>query len=112
MVDISALLDYVLAGLAFHILIMVPLYVISLKEVAPHPWLSFVPLANYHQMVKCADLYPVWTFFMFVPCLNFFALIYVWWNIAENRGHSGWLGLSFIIPIVGILVSYYIAFVD
>ena len=47
-----------------------------------------------------------------VPYLNIVFLAWIWYRIAENTNKPGWLGLLMVIPVVNLLVMYYLAFVD
>ncbi len=78
------------------------------------PWMAFLPIAHVVQLFNLADLSGWLVLLGFVPVIGWIAIvllaIYSWMKIAEKIGHPGWLAILMIIPILGIVIPFYIAY--
>jgi uncharacterized membrane protein len=45
-----------------------------------------------------------------VPCINIIVAIYLWMVVAEAMNKPSWVGILMIVPGLGLLVPYYLAF--
>ena len=87
-----------------------PLYVIAQKKGHDSPWLAFVPLVNAWLMCDLGDKEWYWLLFLMLPVINAIALALIWIAIAEEMDMPSWLGILVLVPIINLLVMYYIAF--
>jgi membrane protein implicated in regulation of membrane protease activity len=103
-------------GIAFwiitYVVAAIALMTIANKLGVENSWLAWIPIANLYLMTQCAGLDWWWLILFFVPCVNIFAIIYVWWKICERRGKPGPLAILMIVPCVGWFVPLYVAFAD
>jgi Family of unknown function (DUF5684) len=102
-------------ALAIYIILSIPLYIIAKKVNHDLAWLAFVPLANGWLMLDLAGLSGWLLILAFIPIVNiifFVIVIYAWMKIAERMGHPSWLGLLLLVPLLGLIMPYYIAFAD
>jgi len=98
--------------IALYIIETLPVYVIARKSAHEYAWLAFVPIANLWLLCDMADLEMWFLIIWLVPYVNIVFLGVIWWRIAENTNKPGWIGLLMLIPLVNLLVGYYLAFVD
>ncbi len=98
--------------LVFYIVETVPVYVIAKRCGHEYAWLAFVPLANLWLLCDMADLEMWFLIVWLVPYVNILFLAWIWWRIAENTNKPGYIGLLMVVPLLNLLVGYYIAFVD
>ena len=76
-------------------------------------WFAWVPILNNWIMYKAGDQSPWWIVGLFIPLVNFVALIFLlmaFIKIVEKLGKSPWLILLMIIPLVNFVVLYNFAF--
>lgn len=76
-------------------------------------WLAWVPIANNWIMYRAGDQSGWWIVGLFIPFVNFVALIFLiiaFVNIFQKLGKSPWMILLFIIPIVNFWLMYHLAF--
>lgn len=73
-------------------------------------YLAWVPIAKYYIWVKSAGLDGWMTILIFIPFVNTFFMLYVWYKSAEALGHPGWIGLLVLVPFVNFFVPLYLAF--
>ena len=96
----------------FYIVETLPVFIIARRCGHEYAWLAFVPLANLWLMCDMADMNVWFLLILLLPYVNILFLAVVWWRIAENTNKRGWIGLLMIVPLLNLLVWYYIAFVD
>jgi len=100
------------AGLLSYLAWGIALYLIAKKTRTENPWMAWVPVLNLFLLVSIARLGCLWVLALFVPCVGFFAAIYVWWKICELRGKPGILSVLMLIPGVNLLVALYLGLAD
>jgi hypothetical protein len=79
----------------------------------PNSWFAWVPLLNNWIMYKAGDQSPWWLIALFIPLLNFVAIVFLiiaFVNIVKKLGKNPWLILLMIIPLVNFWVIYQFAF--
>jgi len=90
----------------------ITLSTIARKTGTPNEIWAWIPILNILLMLQIADL-PIWYIILFfVPCVNLFVVIYTWWKICEKRGKPGPISLLMLVPCVGFVVPFYVAFSD
>ena len=95
--------------LALYIVYTIPLYLIAAKSEHEHAWLAFIPLADIWLMCDMADIPLYAVLLCLIPYgVGLFQII-VWWRLAENANKPGILGVLMVIPIINLIVGYYIA---
>jgi len=97
-------------ALAIYVLSALPLYVMGTKTDSQYPWFAFVPILNVFLFVEIAGKEWWWVLLMLVPCINLFVMIYLWMEVATAMNKPSWVGILTIVPGLGILVPYYLAF--
>lgn len=94
----------------FYLIETVPIYVIARKCGHEYAWLAFVPIGNLWLLCDMADM-DLWCLVLWlIPYVNIILLAVVYWRIAENTNKAGWIGLLMIVPVLILLVGYYLAF--
>ncbi|HEV2472413.1 MAG TPA: DUF5684 domain-containing protein [Chthonomonadales bacterium] len=86
-----------------------PLYIIAAKSGHSMAWLAFVPGGNFYLMCDLTDRELWWIFLFFVPLINLFFYCMLWCEIAETTNKPAWIGILMVIPVVNLLVGYYMA---
>ena len=89
------------------------LYTIYEKLGEQNAWFAWVPILNNWIMYKAGDQSPWWIVGLFIPLVNFVALIFLlmaFIKIVEKLGKSPWLILLMIVPLVNFVVLYNFAF--
>ncbi|MCV3212472.1 DUF5684 domain-containing protein [Plectonema radiosum NIES-515] len=100
-------------GLAAYIFGSYCFYKIYQKLGEPNAWFAWVPILNNWIMYKAGDQSPWWTIGIFIPLVNFVALIFLivaFVNIVKKLGKNPWLILLMIIPIINFVILYNFAF--
>jgi hypothetical protein len=88
-------------------------YTIYEKLGEQNAWFAWVPILNNWIMYKAGDQSPWWIVGLFIPLVNFVALIFLLMaliKIVEKLGKSPWLILLMIVPLVNFVVLYNFAF--
>ncbi len=107
-----------LGALFFDILYGIPVYIIAKKSEHQYSWFAFIPLANLWLMCDMADVELYWLAAVivagFIPFIGgLAALVFnavIWMRLAENAEKPSWYGVLMDIPVVNLVVGYYIAF--
>ena len=105
------------------------------KQEVPHSWLAWVPLLQIHPVLRAggestpsflmllaAGIAAIIVGAIIGPLGTVLALAWgawmlfyfgqVFWNTAENRHVSGWVGLLALVPVINVVAYPYIAFHD
>jgi len=73
-----------------------------------HPWLAWIPFANFALILQLGQFHWAWIFLFLVPILGWIAvmvlIIIATWRVYENRKYPGWFSLAPIIPKIGGLL--------
>lgn len=87
-----------------------PLYSIATYKGAADPWRAFIPILNGLLTLELADR-PMWWMisFIFPPALALVVLL-SWMKIAQRMDQPRWITLLMLVPCLGVLVPYYIAY--
>ncbi|MBW4598317.1 MAG: hypothetical protein KME29_01555 [Calothrix sp. FI2-JRJ7] len=88
-------------------------YHIYQKLGEPNAWFAWVPILNNWIMYKAGDQSPWWIIGLFIPIVNFVALIFLiiaFVNILKKLGKNPWMLLLMLIPIVNFVILYNFAF--
>lgn len=97
---------------AFYIYTSLAWMRIAKKLKYKHPWVAWIPVANWAMILQLGGFHWAWIFLILIPILGWIALfvlcIIAHWRIFEKRKYPGWFSLSLIIPQVG-LILYLIA---
>jgi signal peptidase I len=101
---------YLVFGVAAYVILALPLYVMGTKTNAKNPWFAFVPILNAFLFVEIAGKEWWWVLLLCVPCINIIVAIYLWMVVAEAMNKPSWVGILMIVPGLGLLVPYYLAF--
>lgn len=98
--------------IGFYLIETVPVFIIAQKSGNPLAWFAFIPILNLWLLCDMADMEMWFLIIWCVPYLNILFLAWVWYRIAENTNKPGWLGLFMVVPLVNLVVLYYLAFMD
>ena len=88
-------------------------YKIYQKLGEPNAWYAWFPILQKWIMYKAGDQSPWWIIALFIPVLNFVALIFLlvaFINVVQKLGKNPWLILLMIIPILNFAIMSYFAF--
>ena|ERR1700678_734261 len=99
-----------IVALAVYVVMALPLYVMATKKGSQNAWFAFVPILNGLLFVELAGKEWWWILLMLVPCINVFVGVYLWMEVAVAMDKPSWVGLLILVPGLGILVPYYLAF--
>lgn len=86
-----------------------PLYIIAKKSGHEYAWAAFVPFVSFWLMCDLADVSIFVVFLTLIPVLNLLVHMYLWSRIAESTNKSPAWGVLMVVPVVSILVSFYLA---
>jgi len=106
----------VLVGIALYVYNALAWQSIARKSKYPHPWLAWIPFANWAMILEMGGFAWAWIFLLLIPILGWIAVLVLiiisTWRIFEKRKYPGWFSLAIIIPKVGgILYLITIGFV-
>jgi hypothetical protein len=102
-------------GIFIFVLIVVVVWVynslawmtIAKKQKYKHPWLAWIPFANWAMMLEMGEFHWAWIFLLLVPVLGWIAILVLLtisiWKIFEKAKFPGWLSLSVPLRIVPFL---------
>ena len=79
----------------------------------PNAWFAWIPILNNWIMYKAGAQSPWWIIGLFIPLINFVALIILLIaliNIVKKLDKNPWLIILMIIPLVNFWVIYHFAF--
>lgn len=96
--------------IAMYVVMAVALMTIAKKTDTPNEWMAWVPILNIVLMIQIAGLELWYIVLCFIPCVNLFAFIYIWWKVAEARDKPGPIALLMLVPVLNLAVPLYIAF--
>ncbi|HRJ96314.1 MAG TPA: DUF5684 domain-containing protein [Fimbriimonadaceae bacterium] len=91
---------YLYTGIVLHLL--------ANKTKTPGAGLAWVPIGNLFLMCSIARRSPATVVLLLIPIVNLVAGAVLWMSIAENRGKPAWTGALVFIPILGLLVPFYL----
>jgi len=106
----------IMVSLAFYVYFALAWMTIAKKMKYKHPWLAWIPVANWAMILQLGGFHWAWIFLVLVPILGWITLMVLFviatWRIFEKRKYPGWFSLSLVIPKVGgILYLVAIGFV-
>lgn len=96
-------------GLVMYFAWSLALYMIAKRTGTPNAWFAWIPILNVVLMINVAGMSWINIIWLLIPCVNFFFSLYVWWKVAERCGKPGILGILMWIPLVNLLVAFYLA---
>lgn len=105
------------AGILGYILLGIILTGIAARVGEKDRWWAWVPFMNIAYMFRLAKMSWLWMLVVVVPCITSFAwflvpvlVVVAWWKIAERRQKPGVLGLLMLLPVVNVIVGFYLAY--
>ncbi|MCA9487460.1 MAG: hypothetical protein KC516_00700 [Nanoarchaeota archaeon] len=106
----------IIVALAIYIYHALAWQTIARKQKYKHPWLAWIPFANFAMILSLGGFHWAWIFLLIIPVIGWLAvfilMIIAIWRIFEKRKYPGWFSLAPIIPKVGgILYLISIGFV-
>ncbi|MEI6914769.1 MAG: hypothetical protein WCL39_06525 [Armatimonadota bacterium] len=87
-----------------------PVYVIAKKMESDHAFFAFFPILQIILLLELDDKSWQWVLVCTIPGFVWVLQAFLWANIAERLGKPVWIGACSIIPGIGIIPMYYIAF--
>lgn len=87
-----------------------PLVLMSRTLGLQHQWMAFVPFFQIVLFIQLAGVPVWWLVLFFIPIVNFFIPLILWFKIAEALGRPTWMAFLMYVPIVNIIVLWYFAF--
>lgn len=102
-----------LLGLAAYIFSSYCFYTMLEKLNYRNAWFAWVPFLKWWATLKAGDQSPWWIVGLFIPLVNFVAIIFLliaYVNIVKKLGKNPWLILLMIIPLVNFAIMHHFAF--
>ena len=93
-----------------YLIVAYPIFVMGQKTDSDHAWFAFVPILNAVLLLEIAGKDLWWILLFLIPCVNIIVAIVVWMGVAEAMDKPAWVGVLVILPLVGWLVPWYLAF--
>ena len=53
-----------------------------------------------------------WIFLLCIPCVGVVFAVIVWISIAEAMNKPSWVGALMLIPVVNLIIPFYLAFAE
>jgi hypothetical protein len=99
-------------GLVAYVVLAIALMTMAKKRGIENAWMAWVPILDLYLMTQIAGLEWWYLILLFIPCVNLFVAIYIWWKICEAHGKPGALSILMIFPVVNLIIPLYLAFGD
>jgi hypothetical protein len=99
--------------IVFYVVQAITLFFIAKKAKVRNPWVAFIPVLQTIVFLHVIDKSGWAIFLLFIPFLNI--ILSIVWAVkfyAAFNVNAGLIALSIIIPIVGLVMSFMIAFSD
>jgi hypothetical protein len=97
-----------------YVVMAYPIYRIATNLGSENSWWAFVPIANAVLLLNLGDMSGWWLLVCLVPFVGPIVLMVVsviaMMNLCEKLGQERLLGLLQIVPIINIVLLYYLAF--
>ena len=132
------ILSFLIFGLLIHLYLAAVLMTIAKKTNTPHPWLAWIPFANFFLLFMIARLKlwyvliiailsllpsfllnasgtkPILGMILLIVSWSFITFITTrcWWRIAKFRGRPGWFSLLLFLPLINFAVLGILAWKD
>ena len=97
--------------LVMYVMQAVTLYFIARKATVRNPWVAFIPVLQTIVLLHIIDKSGWAIFLLFIPFVNI--VLYIVWLVkfyAAFKVNGGLIALSIIIPIVGLVMMFLLAF--
>lgn len=99
----------IIVGVAIYLSVVLPLYIIARKCEHEYAWLAFIPFADFWLMCDLADVNPLFCICYLIPYVNLLFHAFLWSRLAENTNKSALWGILMVVPVLSILVGWYLA---
>lgn len=92
----------------FYLYTGIVLHLLANKTRTPGAGLAWVPIGNLFLMCSIARRSMGTVALLLIPIVNLVAGAVLWMSIAENRGKPAWIGALVFVPVLGLLVPFYL----
>ena len=86
------------------------LFYIAKKTDTQNGWWAFVPILNLFLLCDIAGMDYAWLLLLLVPCIDAVFIVYIWWQVCEERDKPGIISVLMVVPFVNLLTALYLAF--
>ncbi len=86
-----------------------PLVLMAKKIGTSHAWMGWVPLLQVFLFIRMAGVSFWWIILLFIPLVNFFIPLVLWFKIAEALNKPTWIAFLMYIPLVNYFALWYLA---
>ena len=101
----TAIIVSILVFAAVYVYFALAWQTIAKKQKHKHPWLAWIPFANWAMILQLGGFNWALIFLLLIPIFGWIAVfilcIIAHWRIFEKAKYPGWFSLSLIIPKVG-----------
>jgi hypothetical protein len=101
--------DNWLIDLIVYITFSLPLFIIAKKSEHPYAWVAFIPVFDFWLICDMADVSVFLGLLYVFPYVNLLVHMYIWSRISENTNKSPLWGILMPVPVVSIIVGFYLA---
>src|SRR5207249_535281 len=89
-----------------------PLFRIAKKTRTTGAIMAFIPFVNLLLMISVAEVSILWVVGLFIPVVNIVAIAVIWMGICKRCNKEPLLGLAIFVPVLGLILPWYLAFSD
>ena len=101
--------EHIILFLICYIFLCIPLFLIAKKTLTKTATLAFLPFINVIYMCAVGRK-PLWWFFLLMlPVVQVIVFVLIWGGIAEASHKSKWMGVLMLIPLVNLILPWYLA---
>lgn len=101
----AVLIALIVIIIAIYVYTSLAWYTIAKRRGHKHPWLAWIPVANFAMMLQLGGFHWAWVFLVLVPILGWVPLavllIISAWRIFEKLRYPGWLALAPLLNLAG-----------
>lgn len=95
--------------IGFYAFVCCPWMIIA-RKLGLAGWLAWIPIIQIFLLFRMANRPLWWIFFLLIPIINILIAIMLWMDIAKRFNKSVLLGILMIVPILNLLIPWYLAF--
>lgn len=103
-------MDWLIGFAVLWVVCCFPVYVIARRLGHGLPWSAFIPFVNAWLLCELADREWYWVIGLLFPIPGVLVLALLMADIAKQMDQPEWIGGLTFLPVVNILMLYYLAF--
>ncbi len=103
-------MDWLIGFAVLWVVCCFPVYMIARRLGHGLPWAAFIPFVNVWLLCELADREWYWVIGLLFPIVGLLLLALLMMDIAKQMDQPEWIGGLVILPVVNLLMLYYLAF--